>query len=224
MASQNVKVLHVTSAVSPRLGGPSKAAVEMCEALARRGVSVTLFTTNIDELGGWLPRRSPRVLNVRVNELKRAKGVELYHFGTRWPTRLKFSPSMARALRRRISEFDVVHIHSLYLFPTLAAAHYARRSGIPYLIRPHGTLDPFMRRRHRFRKAAYAWLFERRNLNNAAAIHFTSDGEMKLAASIGIRADAIVVPLGINAEAYAQLPPKDTFSGEHPELVGKQLV
>jgi hypothetical protein len=46
-----VRVLHVTGALAPRLGGPTKAAIEMCEALAARGVDVTLFSTDLDEQG-----------------------------------------------------------------------------------------------------------------------------------------------------------------------------
>ena len=67
-----------------------------------------------------------------------------------------------------------MHIHSLYLFHDLVAGHYCRRYGIPYLLRPHGTLDPFIHRRHRWRKRLMELWFENRNIRRAAALHFTT--------------------------------------------------
>jgi glycosyltransferase involved in cell wall biosynthesis len=131
---------------------------------------------------------------------------------------------MARELRRRVSEFDIVHVHSLYLFPTLAAAHYARRFRVPYLIRPHGTLDPYLRRRHRFRKFLYSLLIERRNLNRASAIHYTAQEELELARPLGIRAPGVVVPLGVNGKAFEHLPARGEFRRHYPSLNGKLLV
>ncbi len=221
---QPLRVLHVTSGLAPRLGGPSKAALEMCQALAGRGLHVVLFTTNLDERGRWSPFAAPKVLEVPTDRSVHIGGLEIRYFPTKWPSRFVFSPAMASALRRRMREFDIIHVHSLYLFPTLAAAHYARRYGVPYIIRPHGTLDPYLRRRHRLRKMIYGWLIERRNLDSAAAVHFTSQDEADLVRPLGIKSPGLVVPLGVNTAEFEALPPRGTYRGLHPWLQGKQLV
>src|SRR5258708_38368733 len=76
---------------------------------------------------------------------------------------------LARALKRAVPKADVVHVHALYLFHTWAAARLCKRFGVPYLLRPHGTLDPFIWRRHRARKAVLEWLVQNRGLRDAAA-------------------------------------------------------
>src|SRR5208337_3749892 len=108
-------------------------------------------------------------------------GVEIRYYpiqpprfwGTSWP--------LARALAGGIREADLVHIHSLYLFHDLVAGHYCRSYGVPYLIQPHGTLDPFIYRRHRLRKTVLEILFEDRNIRRAAAVLFTTAEERQLA-------------------------------------------
>jgi glycosyltransferase involved in cell wall biosynthesis len=131
---------------------------------------------------------------------------------------------MARRLQQVIPRFDVVHIHSLYLFPTLVAGYYARQFRIPYLIRPHGTLHPYLRRRHKFRKAVYNAVFEGRNLNQAAAIHYTSANEMEAAAPLHLAAPGVVVPLGISFDEFASLPPRGKFRERYPQLAQKRVV
>jgi glycosyltransferase involved in cell wall biosynthesis len=219
-----MRVLHVTGALAPRLGGPSRAAIEMSEALAARGVEVTLFSTDLDEQGSWSPLRPPELLDVPTDRSLHVRGVERRHFRARWPSRVAFCPGMARALRERVAAFDVVHVHSLYLCTTLAACHYAGRRRVPYVVRPHGTLDPYLRRRHALRKAVWDGLLQRRHLDRAAAVQYTSDDERELARPFGIRAPAVVVPLGVNLAEFAALPAPGAFRALHPHLRGRRLV
>ena len=101
------------------------------------------------------------------------------------------------ALRHKIPASDLVHVHSLYFFHSLVAGHYCRQNAIPYLVRPHGTLDPFIYRRHRWRKCLVEHLFEHRNIRRAAALHFTTAEEQALAAPYTFDTPGLVVPLGI---------------------------
>jgi glycosyltransferase involved in cell wall biosynthesis len=214
----------VTGSLALSLGGPSRAAIGMCEALARQGAQVALFSTDLDEQGRWSPLARPARLDVPTDRSLQVAGVERRHFRTRWPSRFAFSPEMERALRDRAAGFDVVHVHSLYLFTTLAACSAARRARVPYVVRPHGTLDPYLRRRHPLRKAAYDRLVQRRLLDLAAAVHYTSEDERTLARPFGIRAPAVVVPLGVDPGEFARMPARGAFRARHPELAGRRLV
>jgi glycosyltransferase involved in cell wall biosynthesis len=219
-----MRVLHVTAALAPRLGGPSKVAVELCEALAARGMEVTLFSTNLGEQGRWCPFASPVLADVPTDRSTWINGVERRYFEVAWPSRLACSPDMARAVRERIRRFDLVHVHSLYQFTTTAASHYAQRWRVPYIVRPHGTLDPYLRRRHAVRKAVYDRVVQRGQLDRAAAIHYTSQDELELARPLGIRAPGVVVPLGVNVREFDPLPPRGCFRARHPGLEGKRLI
>jgi glycosyltransferase involved in cell wall biosynthesis len=209
-----LRILHVIPSLAARDGGPAKAAVEMCRELLRHGEDVELYTTNVDG-NGYLDVPLARPVAVR--------GVPVTYFPVLANNYFKISPQIALALKAAVRRFDVVHINSLYQFPSTVAAYYCCRYGVPYIIRPHGTLDPFLFGRHRPRKWLYEVLVERRNLRGAAAVHFTTAEELELASSLGLYFRGIVAPLGVDFEAA----PDDwerLVNTTWPELAGKEVV
>jgi glycosyltransferase involved in cell wall biosynthesis len=77
---------------------------------------------------------------------------------------------------------DIVHIHGIWS-PFLAVfAAAARRHGIPYVVSPHGMLEPWSLRVSPMRKALALRLYQRRILEQASALHTTSEME---AANLG---------------------------------------
>lgn len=210
-----MKILHVIANLAPRYGGPPKACQEMAQAVAERGHEVTIYTTDQDGLGR---------LDVPLDWPVRDGLVQIRYFPSSLRTFWPVSLPMARALARDISTFDIVHIHSLYLFHGAVTAHYCRKYNVPYLMRPHGTLDPYIYNRHRSRKNLYEWLIERRNLSGAAAIHFTSEEERQLAQPYLSHLRGVVVPLGINLEDYTAFPAKGTFRDRYPRIGDSKIV
>ena len=210
-----MKILHVIASIAPRYGGPSKACFEMARAVARMGHTASIYTTNQD---------GSAELHVPTHEPVFREGVEIRYFPIQRPRSWSVSIPLALALRRAIPEYDLVHLHSLYLFHGAAAGHYCRKYGVPYLIRPHSTLDPFIYRRHRLRKSLAELLFEHRNIKHAAAIHFTTEEERRLAEPYTFQTPGIVVPLGLELSAYENLPEPDSFRSRHPETRGKRII
>lgn len=210
-----MKILHVIANLAPRYGGPPKACFEIARAVANLGHAVSIYTTNQD---------GPSELDVPTDQPVFKDGVEIRYFPIQHPRFWVLSIPLACALRKAIREYDVVHIHSLYLFHGIVAAYYCRKYNVPYLIRPHGTLDPFLYKRHRLRKSVMELLFEHRNLRHAAAIHFTTEEEKKLAAPYIFQTPGIVVPLGLDLSEYESLPEQGTFKSRYPETIGKKIV
>ncbi len=111
---RRLKILHVLANAAPRYGGPPKACLEMAAAVAALGHEVAVFTTNQD---------GPGELDVPLDRPVFRDGEELRFFPIEWPRFWATSRPMARALRDRIREVDLVHVHSLYLFHGLADGH-----------------------------------------------------------------------------------------------------
>jgi glycosyltransferase involved in cell wall biosynthesis len=192
-----MRILHVVPTYLPawRHGGPVLAVHGLCKALAARGHEVTVFTTNVHGEG---------TLDVSLDEPVRIDGVEVQYFAVRPPRRLYFAPSLKQAVRDGIAGFDVVHLHSIFLWPTTAAARTAERAGVPYVLSPRGMLVPeMMRARGRWRKSAWMLLAERRTIERAAALHATSALEAEEAARLDLALPAVfVVPNGIDPEPW----------------------
>jgi glycosyltransferase involved in cell wall biosynthesis len=174
-----MRILHVVPTYLPatRYGGPIYAVHGLAKALVAAGHEVTVFTTNVD---------GDSVSDVPLDVPVERDGVVVRYFASPLP-RLYWSPSMRNALRRDAGHFDVVHLHSVFLWTTLAGATAARRAHVPYMISPRGMLVPeLIRRRSRLVKTSWIRFVERRNFRHAAAIHFTSRREWDDAERLGI--------------------------------------
>ncbi len=177
-----MRVLHVIPAVAPRYGGPSTAIWPMTSALRDVGVDVELATTNVDGPGRLSRDALPK------------ESVPVHLFDG--------SSSLATWLAEHVREFDLVHSHSLWNRPSAAACRLARRAGRPYVVRPCGMLSEYSWQRSAWKKRAYWWAVERRNVLGAAALHATSAGERADILKCGVTAPVIDVPLGIEPAAF----------------------
>ncbi len=221
-----MRILQVVATLAPRQGGPSVACPELSRELVRQGHQVSIYASNVDGLGK---------LNVPLDRPVIDDGVEIHYFqGWSEPSRYMFSVSMWRALRDTVATFDVVHIYSIYGFSSSAAAYWCRKRGVPHMVHPHGSLDPFLRRRHRPRKWIHEKLLAERDYRKATGVLFNSVEEMQLASDWpglkispnGKAPKRFVVPVGLDRR-WLQDP--DAAAGERlrnlfPELRGRRLV
>ena len=187
-----MRILHVIPTYLPavRYGGPIFATHGLCKALAARGHEVQVFTTNVDG-----PGNSPVPIGLAVN----LEGVQVRYFPCPLFRQLYWAPALNRALENEIDKFDVVHLHSVFLWPTRAAARAACKAGVPYVLSPRGMLvKELIRRRSQLAKSAWIRLIEKSNLEHAAAIHLTSELEALELERFGWRLPQLaVIPNGI---------------------------
>jgi glycosyltransferase involved in cell wall biosynthesis len=195
-----VKVLHVLETLSPRYGGPVSVLLALAAAQAQVGHQVTIATTNVDHPRGVY--REPGWDTV-------AERVPVFYAPVQIAP-LRFSWGLAEYLRRTVIEFDLVHVHGLYRFPPTYAAWQARRQAVPYVVRPYGSLDPYLYDKsttgHVRLKRLYERWFDLPNLHAAGAIHFTAVDERERAAFLNLRAPSFVVSNGLDWERYRTLP------------------
>jgi len=177
--------------LAPRYGGPAISVPQASVALAERGHYVEIVTTNADGAG---------TLDVPTGRVIDWVGASATFHPISMPSRYITSWSMLSELRRRASTFDIVHIHYLYRFHSLAAAAVARSQGIPYVIQAHGSLDPWHRRQRRRAKDLYHTLIEDPIIRGASAMVCTSRREERSIRDLGYSVPTWVIPIGIDAE------------------------
>jgi glycosyltransferase involved in cell wall biosynthesis len=190
-----MKVLHVIPSLSRIHGGPTEAVALMERALAAQGIHVETAATDDDGPG----KRNGKVCGQPLSE----NGVQHWYF----PKRMDFykpSPAFARWIRREVARFDLVHIHALFSFTSSVAARAAYRAGIPYVLRPLGTLNDYgMNERRPWLKGFSMQLLEGPALRRAAGVHFTSEAEAAQARGLGISFREAVIPLAVEPPASA---------------------
>jgi glycosyltransferase involved in cell wall biosynthesis len=194
-----VRILHVTGSLDPRQGDPSVVVARTCSALVARGHRVALLTTG-----------PGRPVEATVD------GVTLVRRRLLPPRGWATSPGLGRWLRRRVGQFDVVHVHGLHQFHSWWAARCCRRAHVPYVVSPHGTLDHRQLSRRRAQGGT---------LRAAAAVHYASAAERERATrQLGPAPAAFAVPPGVDRPPVRRLAGDGGLAARHPELAGRTLV
>jgi glycosyltransferase involved in cell wall biosynthesis len=198
--------------------------VGLGRALQKQGQDITIYATDlVGPAAGWGPPRRGLEPAVTARRL-RAEGLDARIFPVGWPSRYAYAPHLGRALRREVGAFDLAHIHSMYLYPTWAAAHACRQAGVPYILRPHGTLTSYQTQHRRRAKQIYDRTLGRGIVDGASLLHFTSEQEKSEAEVSGYIGPSRVVRLGISTEIFADLPPRGRFRARHAAINARPVV
>lgn len=203
-----MRILHVIATLAPSSGGTTEVLRGLASAQADAGHEITVCTTD---------RGNPVGVRLPASYFKTFYGaaIALKAFPVAYGP-LLVSVSLARWVRTHVHAFDLVHVHGLYRFPVTFAAREARRQGVPHVIQPHGSLDPFLystSSRSVWLKRLYERWFDWPNFHGAGAIHYTATDERERTSFLAFRAPSFVVPNGLNWEQYRVLPVRGALRG-----------
>lgn len=149
------KRIGLLTASASRLGGGVFEAVASHAAMLRgHGAEVAVFALQ-DEHSAADAGRFP--------------ACEIHHAPVMGPGFFGFAPSLGRMLDE--AGLDLLHLHGIWMYPSQAGSAWAARSRKPYLISPHGMLDPWITGRGRWKKTLARLGYERRSWRRAAALH-----------------------------------------------------
>jgi len=159
----------------------------MCRALMHQGIEVQLLSTTNG-----------------LSETRNAveyKGVPAILFPIQLGASFKYSRPLASWLSSNIRNFDLAHIHAVFNHSSIAASQACRKAGVPYIIRPLGTLDPWSMTQKSLRKRLFWQISGKAMLRDAAAVHYTSEAEkLSTEGHLGLN-HGKVVALGIETKA-----------------------
>ena len=115
--------------------------------------------------------------------------------------------------------------HGLWQWP----GRVARSLGNPYLVYPHGMLDPWFKKTYPFKhlkKQLYWWATQREILGDAHAVCFTTEDEQTLAQKtfFPYHAKEVVTGLGVEAPSDQFDTSKEKFLEKLPELKGRKTL
>jgi len=119
-----MNVLHVISSLAPEIGGTVELVRNLSTALVNHGCAVTIVSLDKNhEISSFA---SP-VSHVALNP-------------PRFNFKYSFSFQLIDWLRRNAQQFDVIIVHGIWQFPTLATLITLPRLGVPFIIYAHGML------------------------------------------------------------------------------------
>ncbi|MFM7291816.1 MAG: glycosyltransferase [Planctomycetia bacterium] len=209
-----MRVLHVITGLWKDTGGPSEVIPAVCAAMADAGAEVTLATLAGDTAQA-------------VDDCE-ASGVRVLKLAPTLRHTIWYSRQLHRRIGRFAADHDIVHIHGIWQFPDWAAAAAARRAGVPYVITPHGSLQPARLRKSRLKKRASAVLADRAMLNQADCLHATAADEAEAFRLFGYRGPIALIPNGITPPAPIDAGRADALveacRHAYPETLGRRIL
>src|SRR2546426_6331197 len=136
-----MRILQVAPYFAPAYsyGGPPETVHKLCEALANRGHEVTVLTTDALSSSG------------RQKIRRKTDGLDIHYLRNlsnylAWNHQLFLPIGTRRFLRKKMKDFDVVHVHMYRTYQNVLVhgAHSACRT--PYVFSAHGSLPRIVRK------------------------------------------------------------------------------
>ncbi|MEM2175137.1 MAG: glycosyltransferase [Candidatus Micrarchaeia archaeon] len=196
-----MKILHVVPWYEPAwsTGGTAIATTMLCRALAKKGIDLTVYTTDDDGKGGYL--KVP--LNTEVN----LGGVKVYYFHCDfwWKKKRAFnSRGMIRKLRETNKRYDLVHLSSSRVWFEKEIYKFCKHYNIPYIITPHASLMNYWIKEigNKILKYLYLKFMSQKIIKRASAIHFLCEGERENSQNYIKGKESFIVPNGIDLNEF----------------------
>jgi len=193
-----MKVLHVIPSYEPAwaFGGTVTATVNLCRGLAKKGVDVTVYTTDADGKGGYL--------DVPLNEPVDLGGVKVWYFHCDLlPKKAFYSRALSQKLKDTIKNFDLVYVSAIWQWIAVDVYKECKRKDKPYIVTPHSSLMKYaFNFGPRYKKIIYWKLFGEKTIKNASAVQFLCEGEREESSMFCKKVQSFVVPNGIDPSKF----------------------
>lgn len=206
-----MRILHAISGIDPRNGGPTNALIGLSSAQVRAGLNVRVIAT-WQEKDAFRSKDRLESLGVSVRMVGPASG------------KLSRHPDLAPVLADEVAQCDIVHVHAMWEEIEYQACRAARKARRPYVMTPHGMLDPWNMQKSRLAKSIYLAFRMRGHLQNASLLHYTTQIERDWVSRFKFRPTTIVEPLGIDLAEFSDLPPAGEFRLRYPQLSDRPIV
>ncbi len=113
---------------------------------------------------------------------------------------------------------DLLHLHGLWKYPAVAVNRWFRHTCRPYMISPHGMLEPWALVQSRGRKRLAGWLYQDACLRRAACLRATSRMEYDSIRHAGYSNPVAVIPNGVELPKELPQSPANRAGGKRRAL------
>lgn len=206
LVAAEVSALHAIADLRPQSGGTSRVVVDLADALGKHASIEPVLVTQALAGEPSIPSLNPRVRRV-VGETGSLHS-------------LRLGLPFRKALRKAVvpNHKSLIHNHGLWLPLNHWASSFARDHKLTMLIQPHGMLEPWALKHKGWKKQIAMAIFQRGDLDAAAAFIATSVEEYENIRRVGFQQPIAVVPNGVDIDVAPVMNLKSSGSNKRTVL------
>lgn len=206
-----IKVLRVIHSLNPRVGGPPEGIIQSSPILSKYGIETTVICLD-NPKSKWLNNKPFKVI---------ALGKGFLNYG--------FQFGLVSKISNIASNYDLIIIHGLWQYHSLATFLAIRKLKRKYFILTHGMLDPWFQKKYplkHLKKKLYWNLVESRIIKGSEAVFFTSKKEELVSRAWfkNLEAKKEIINYGIAKPPQKKEKLKKIFSKRFPILNDKKII
>ena len=175
-----MRVGFLVSSVSRKAGGLFQSVRGLAKAIASTNADVQVFGIRDEQSAVDLQEWQP--LSVQAFRPR----VRLWGYSN------ELVPAMLNA------DLDILSVHGLWKYCSVGSHRWHRHTGRPYVVHPHGMLEPWAVRNAMWKKRVAALLYENQHLRGAACLRALSEAEAQSIRSYGLTNPICVIPNGVD--------------------------
>lgn len=185
-----MKILMIIPSVSKKWGGTTTSLKNFYYGLSKiENVKCNIITTYTDDEKKEID-----------SDILNNDDFKIFHTNNEgW----RYSKEFKNFLQKNIRNYDLIWIHALWTGTTYFASKYARQNNIPYIVTPHGMIEPDALQRKSLKKKLYWNLIEKKVFDNASAIHCITSAEKTYAEDLS-KTKSFIIPNGIKEEIFLE--------------------
>lgn len=210
-----MRIVHVLDTLDPVDGGPPQVAIRQASALAGLGHDVSILHCRP------APDRveAVRTLVEGTHGHERVRILEIDRNDIR-----KFAGKARGGCLDLLRGAEWLQLHQIWHPMLRAVADWARTNGVPYSMRPAGSLSRWMLAQKKWKKRLGLAIGYRRMIDGAEFLQALNKDEAHEISFFGPRVPVEIISNGIFPAEVAGLPPRGTFTASRPELRGRRLI
>jgi poly(glycerol-phosphate) alpha-glucosyltransferase len=175
-----MRVGFLVNSVSRKAGGLFQSVRGLAKAVASTNANVQVFGIRDEDsavdLHDWQPL-SVQTFRPRLHA---------------WGYSNELVPAMLDA------DLDILSVHGLWKYCSVGSQRWHRQTDRPYVVHPHGMLEPWAVRNAVWKKRVAAFLYENQHLRGAACLRALSEAEAGSIRSYELRNPICVIPNGVD--------------------------
>jgi glycosyltransferase involved in cell wall biosynthesis len=208
-----LKILIVVPTYYPafQFGGPIFQIHYLAKNLIKNKILVTVCTTD---------KGNKTSVNSKIK--KTVEGVEVFYFRRLFP-KFYFSISMISFLLRNINKYELVHIHSIFNFPSAVSLIFSALFKKKIILSPRGILDEdLIKSKNAILKKFWLYLFKYILSRKVEVIHATTELEKKKIKFYFKNSNIKVIPNGFDLNSFLKKNLKNNLNKKYNKYFKKK--